>query len=421
VVGERAADGEQTLPRYSLDVAGAPPWRSDDPPGLIAGRYEVTGLIGSGGTARVYQAFDRRLGRDVAIKLYERGAVPVEQLRRVREKTIQASIDHPHVVALFDSGTDGDRPYLVMQLVDGENLAQRLLAGPLPIEQVHDLATQLAEALAHVHARRVVHRDLKPANVLLGADGPLITDFGIAHELDATHVTGTGLVTGTAAYLAPEQVVGEHAGPATDVYALGLILLECLTGEREYPGTLAESAMARLNRPPRMPEGLPAPLARTLERMTAREPELRPTAEEVRSLLQQPAAAEAAAVTAPVHRRSKLVAAGGLATTVAAGVIAVLLSWPNATVPDPSNQPAPGSARPSESTSPTSLPARPPASTAMAGAPDSAPRPAPHLADLPQPDATTSDTVPTTDAPSEPAKSKEKDKSQGKGKGHNGS
>jgi hypothetical protein len=102
-------------------------------------------------------------------------------------------------------------------------------------------------------------------------------------------------------------------------------------------------------------------------------------------------------------------------------VIAVLFSWPNATVPDPGTEPAPGSARPSESTSPTSLPARPPASTAMAGAPDSAPRPAPHLADLPQPDATTSDTVPTTDAPSEPAKSKEKDKSQGKGKGHNGS
>ncbi|MEU5260687.1 serine/threonine-protein kinase [Amycolatopsis sp. NPDC021455] len=229
----------------------------------------MAGLIGRGGTARVYQA----------------------------------GIDHPRIVALYDSGTDGDRPYLIMQLVDGENLAQRLLAGPLPTAQVTELAHQLAEAPAHVHDRRIVHRDLKPANVLLGAEGSLISDFGIAHELDATHVTGTGLVTGTAAYLAPEQVVDEHAGPAADVYALGLILVECLNGEREYPGTLAESAMARLNQPARIPAGLPAPLARVLPRMTAREPGQRPTAEEVLHLLRQPAE------TVPVRRRRTLVAA----------------------------------------------------------------------------------------------------------------
>ncbi|WIX98617.1 serine/threonine-protein kinase [Amycolatopsis mongoliensis] len=180
-------------------MAGVRPWWArDDPPEVIAGRYEVGGLIGTGGTARVYQAFDQRLCRDVAVKVYDRGAVAVERLRRAREKAIQASIDHPRVVALYDSGTEGDRPYLVMQLVTGENLAQRLLAGPVPAGQVEELAAELAEALAHVHDRRIVHRDLKPANVLLGGDGPLISDFGIAHELDSTHVTGTGLVTGTA-------------------------------------------------------------------------------------------------------------------------------------------------------------------------------------------------------------------------------
>ncbi|WP_318307328.1 serine/threonine-protein kinase [Amycolatopsis solani] len=397
MLGERAADGERTSPRFTLDVT---PWRRDDPD-VIAGRYEVAGLIGSGATARVYQAFDRRLGRDVAIKLYERGAMPVEQLRRVREKTIQAGIDHPRVVALLDSGTDGDRPYLVMQLVDGENLAQRLLAGPLPAEQVRDLATQLAGALAHVHAQRVVHRDLKPANVLLGAGGPLITDFGIAHELDATHVTGTGLVTGTAAYLAPEQVVGDHAGPAADVYALGLILLECLTGEREYPGTLAESAVARLNRTPRVPDG---PLARPLERMTAREPGLRPTAEEVLKLLRQPAAAEA--VAAPARRRGKLVAAGGVAT-VMAGVLAVLLAWPDAT---PSGRPAPGSAAPTRSTSPAPVPARPPASAVIAGSTHSEAAQPPRLAAAPP---ATSGSAYTS--------SKAKGKDKGKGKGRHGS
>ncbi|GHG47878.1 MULTISPECIES: serine/threonine-protein kinase [Amycolatopsis] len=388
-----------------LDFAG------DEPPPSIAGRYEVAGLIGSGATARVYQAFDHRLRRDVAIKVYERGAMPVEQLRRVREKTIQASIDHPGVVALFDNGTDGGRPYLVMQLVDGENLAQRLLAGPLPGEQVHELAVQLAEALAHVHARRVVHRDLKPANVLLGAGGPLITDFGIAHELDATHVTGTGLVTGTAAYLAPEQVVGDHAGPAADVYALGLILLECLTGEREYPGTLAESAVARLSRSPRVPDGLPASLAHALERMTAREPGQRPTAEEVRQLLQQ-ATAVPVVDAGPRRRRPKPAVVGGCAIA-ATFALAVLLTRPDAAVPESGRLPDAGSALSTSPTPPTSLPARAPASTVMAGAPHSTARDAPHLAAAPRPAAGPGTGHPA-DGPGGPVKGKDKGPDKGK-------
>ncbi|MGW5715466.1 protein kinase domain-containing protein [Amycolatopsis sp. NPDC003865] len=304
-----------TCARFAIgEFATAPRSFDDDrPPGLLGGRYEVGRLVGSGGTARVYRAYDLRLGREVAVKIYARDAVALDQRRRLREMSIQGSITHPGVVALLDSGTEHGRTYLVMQLVEGENLAERLLSGPMPVAEAMALADGLAEALAHVHARRVVHRDLKPANVFLSADGPLIGDFGIAHALDTTHITGTGVVPGTAAYLAPEQVGGERAGPPADVYALGLILLECLTGRREYPGTMVEAAMARLTRPPRIPEGLPPSLAHTVRRMTRREPADRPTAAEVRTLLHAPVPARPwpAGRLGEVLRRHRAAPAGG--------------------------------------------------------------------------------------------------------------
>ncbi|WIV56042.1 serine/threonine-protein kinase [Amycolatopsis nalaikhensis] len=353
---ERADGDDPTSPRFSLDASGVTPWAS----ALVAGRYRVGALIGTGATARVHRALDRRLGRAVAIKLYDHRVAAVELLRRTRERTLQAAIDHPRVVALYDSGTDAGRSYLVMQLVDGPNLAEHLLAGPLSADAVTELAVQLADALAHVHAHRVVHRDLKPANVLLGPDGPLISDFGIAHELDATHITGTGLVTGTAAYLAPEQVTGQEAGPAADVYALGLILLECLTAELEYPGTLAESAMARLHRPPRMPDGLPEPLAHTLTLMTALDPADRPTAEEIPRLLRE----SPAPVVPAQQRRRPLAVTAGLATVAAAAVLGVALARPDVPVDAPAGLPA---AQPpaTSTTAPTSA-TPPPASDAVA-------------------------------------------------------
>lgn len=322
------ASDDVTCARYVLSEFTTGPRREPDderPPTLLAGRYEVGRLIGSGGTARVYRAYDLRLEREVAVKIYDRDAMPVDQRRRLRETTIQASISHPGVVALLDSGNDNGRTFLVMQLVEGENLAERLLSGPMPAAEVVELADGLVEALAHVHARRVVHRDLKPANVFLSAAGPLIGDFGIAHALDTTHITGTGVVPGTAAYLAPEQVSGEPAGPPADVYALGLILLECLTGEREYAGTMVEAAMARLSRPPRIPADVPASLAHTLRRMTRREPRDRPTAEEVRELLRSPAPVTQFIRRPLWRRRLKVVTpaklAAGAATDLAAASI----------------------------------------------------------------------------------------------------
>jgi serine/threonine protein kinase len=323
---------EPTCAHYALgefSVMPRPAMEDERPPAELAGRYEVGRLIGSGGTARVYRAYDLRLDREVAVKIYDRGAVAQDQRRRLREMSIQGSIAHPGVVALHDSGTEHGRTFLVMQLVEGENLAERLLGGPLTTDEVTALAAGLAEGLAHVHALRVVHRDLKPANVFLSADGPLIGDFGIAHALDTTHITGTGVIPGTAAYLAPEQVAGQPAGPPADVYALGLILLECLTGEREYQGTMVEAAMARLTRAPRIPDTLPPALTNTLRRMTRREPADRPTAAEVLQLLRTPPSTlSSAAPAGRPARHFRTVLAAALTTAAAATVAAVLLAAP---------------------------------------------------------------------------------------------
>jgi serine/threonine protein kinase len=340
---------EATCAHYTLGEFAVMPQAAlgdELPPAELAGRYEVGRLIGSGGTARVYRAYDRRLDREVAVKIYDRGAVALDQRRRLREMSIQGSIAHAGVVALHDSGTEHGRTFLVMQLVEGENLAERLLGGPMTVDEVTALAAGLTEALAHVHVLRVIHRDLKPANIFLSADGPLIGDFGIAHALDTTHITGTGVIPGTAAYLAPEQVGGEPAGPAADVYALGLILLECLTGEREYQGTMVEAAMARLARPPRIPDGLPPALAHTLRRMTHRELADRPSATEVLRLLSTPPSTlhSAAPDVRPSRRRRALVTAT-LATAAAATIAAVLLAAPETGTgtTTPAEQPAPGS------------------------------------------------------------------------------
>ncbi|MET8852281.1 protein kinase [Amycolatopsis sp. NPDC004625] len=301
-----------------------------------------------------------------------------------------------------------------MELVDGENLAERLLAGPLPADAVVDLGVQLAEALAYVHARRVVHRDLKPANVLLGRDGPLIGDFGIAYELDSTHITGTGLVTGTAAYLAPEQIVGEPAGPPADVYTLGLVLLECLTGEREYPGTLAESAVARLHRAPRIPAGAPGSLADALGRMTAREPGDRPRAEQVPQLLRRsPVAVTPASGAVSTRKRRALAAAGGLMTAAAASVLAVVLARPDVPADTPAWPPA---AQPTATA--TSVPASgtaAPASDVLVASPPVAGSSPPSLAAATPPKRVTTGSDGGAGAGSK-APGKAKGKNNGKGK-----
>jgi hypothetical protein len=246
------------------------------------GRYTLGDLIGRGGAAEVFRARDELLGRDVAVKLFPAGVGEADESRRQREVQTLAGMNHPGLVTIYDVGQERDRAYFVMQLIEGESLADRIRSGPLALGDVVALGAALADALTYVHRHGVVHRDIKPGNVLLDTDGrPHLSDFGIAVLADATNITATGMVIGTASYLSPEQVRGQQVGPASDVYALGLVLLECITARREYPGNALEAAVARLHRAPEIPTDLPGPLAGLLAGMTLDEPMERPTTEQV--------------------------------------------------------------------------------------------------------------------------------------------
>jgi hypothetical protein len=256
--------------------------------------------------AEVYRAEDLHLRREVAVKLFQPNPGPLTWQRFGEEARVLAQLSHPALVSIYDAGMDGARPFLVMRLVPGGNLNQRLLTGPLTPAQVVRIGTALAEALDHVHGRGIVHRDIKPSNILMGhEDEPHLADFGIAHLAGAVRLTRSGEVVGTAAYLAPEQLTSGVLTPANDVYGLGLVLLECLTGELAFPGvSQAESALARLHRRPDIPAAVPSGLAALLEAMTAADPAQRPSAYECAGVLRaldtgSPAYAALAVVRTP--------------------------------------------------------------------------------------------------------------------------
>ena len=294
--------------------------------GVLAGRYEVGALVGLGGTARVYRARDQVGDATVAVKIFPAGSAAGPAVDGSRELAALGGMRHPGLVGVRDSGVDDDgRPFVVMDFVDGQSLAARLREGVLPAAAAVVMGTTLADALAHVHANGVVHRDVKPGNVLLDGDGRAqLTDFGIARLVDATRVTATGLVVGTAAYMAPEQVRGEVVGPPADIYALGLVLLEAVTGRREFEGGALESAIARLHRSPVVPASVPEPLASMVRRMTATDPADRPAASDVAAALRR-RPTRRRPLEGPLARR--LVSAGAFAS-LAASVVAgmVLLS-----------------------------------------------------------------------------------------------
>ena len=254
-------------------------------PSLLAGRYRLGHLLGRGGMADVHSALDESTGALVAVKVFRDPLLAgLEGEVRFGEVSALAGLRHPGLVELLDVGEDQGRPFCVMTLVDGPTLATRLERGQMPLEAVARVGSDLAATLAYVHGRGIVHRDVKPANVILAGDGRArLADFGIAQLVDATRVTRSGFAVGTAAYLAPEQVNGGRISPAVDLYALGLLLLECLTGRREYDGPVLEAALARLHRRPRIPAELPAGWKLLLEALTADDPLQRPTAEIVAS------------------------------------------------------------------------------------------------------------------------------------------
>jgi serine/threonine protein kinase len=235
----------------------------------------------------VWAATDQRLDRLVAVKVVRIDPDDTAAAERgPAEARLLGGLTHPHLVSVYDAHFPADREaspaYLVMELVEGGTLAVSLSAGPVPSPRAREVVSEVASALAYMHGRGVIHRDVKPANILFAQDGSVkLTDFGIARVLGSPGLTQTGLLMGTAPYLSPEQVRGAPPTPASDVYALGLVLLEALSGTRAYPGTASESAIARLTRRPEVPGWLEPDLAALVGEMTADDQAGRPTAADV--------------------------------------------------------------------------------------------------------------------------------------------
>ncbi|MEV6244076.1 serine/threonine-protein kinase [Lentzea sp. NPDC051838] len=319
------------------------PWDGDLTGAVIDDRYVVGSLLGSGGMAEVYRCYDRSTTSSVAIKIFSGPGLPDDELRLQREASMLLELDCPGVIPVYDSGMLSRRPYFVMREITGGTLRQRM-RDPLPPRFVARIGGQIASVLHHVHGLGVVHRDIKPSNILLDDEEKqaYLADFGLALVAEVTRVTTSGVLVGTAGYLSPEQVRGSTVGPPSDVYALGLVLLECLTGRAEYPGGDAEAALARLARTPRIPIDLPLAWVSLLSAMTEMDPRRRPTAEMcARSLSAAhevsrglPALLPDAAVSAdPLEmpsqapRRGKRLAIGGAAVAAVAAVAVAVVNF----------------------------------------------------------------------------------------------
>ncbi|GGX15279.1 serine/threonine-protein kinase [Streptomyces sp. Tu102] len=263
---------------------------------VVAGRYALSALIGQGGMGQVWTAYDQRLDRRVAVKLLRPDKVAgqeADELRRrfVRECRVTAQVDHPGLVTVHDAGSEGEELFLVMQYVDGADLAAHLAEhDPYPWQWAVAIAAQLCAVLSAVHAVPIVHRDLKPRNLMVKQDGTVtVLDLGVASVMDAdtTRLTHTGTPIGSPAYMAPEQAMGGAVGPYTDLYALGVVLHELLSGDVPFSGSTALGVLHRhLYEPPQpvrrtRPE-VPEALEALVLRLLAKDPQHRPaSAQEV--------------------------------------------------------------------------------------------------------------------------------------------
>ena len=249
---------------------------------LILNRYRLLERLASGGTAEVWRARDEQLGRDVAVKRLHPHLVPDEASRKrlVAEARAAAGLSHPVIVGVYDVDATGEAPSLVMELVDGESLAARIArTGPLEASAAAEMAADVADALFHAHQQGVIHRDVKPGNVLMSSDGRTrLVDFGIAHSLAAAaeRLTMTGTVIGTLHAMAPEQLADGPITPRTDLYGVGVILHEALTGRPVYAATspLALADAQRAGPPPM--EGIDPALAAIVAACLAYDPADRP-------------------------------------------------------------------------------------------------------------------------------------------------
>jgi len=258
---------------------------------LLLDRYRPLTALARGGMSVVFQGRDEVLGRDVAIKVFSAGGA--DDVERYREELrMLAGLSHHGVVSIIDAGidlsaADDPRPFLVMELVRGKTLAKTIAKKELPIRAIGELGFEIAETLEYVHERGVVHRDVTPSNIMLVDYGTTtsrprarLTDFGIATDVISSP-SPSGETTGTAAYLSPEQALNLPVGPAGDIYALGLVLLECFTRELAFPGEPIPSAVKRLTDDPPIPDSVPDDWATLIREMTDRTPDNRPTASAV--------------------------------------------------------------------------------------------------------------------------------------------
>ncbi len=281
-------------------------------PGTRLGPYEVLSRLGAGGMGEVFRARDTRLDRDVALKVLPAAALADEtaRVRLLREARLASQLNHPHICTIYDVGESDGQTYIGMEMVEGQSLSSRLSSGPLPVDEVLRYGQQLADALAHAHGRGVVHRDLKSANAVVTPEGQIkVLDFGLAKRLadeelsEATTqqtLTAPGMVVGTLAYMAPDQLRGQPADARSDVWALGVMLYEMAAGQRPFQGkTGFELTSAILSQPPApLPASVPPALAAVVDRCLRKEPgERYQRGEEVKAALQ--AVRAGTAVVAP--------------------------------------------------------------------------------------------------------------------------
>ena len=277
--------------------------------GTTLSRYRITAKLGEGGMGSVWLAEDTLLGRSVALKLLAPHLAASESARQrfVREARAASRLEHSGIAAVYDAGEAEGHVFIAYQLVDGETLARRLAAGPLPLPELLRLACGSAEALAHAHEREVLHRDLTAGNVMLRADGaPVIVDFGLARTRGDVTLTTTGTTLGTAPYLAPEQWRGEAGDARTDLWSLGVVLYFAATGQQPFGGDTPEAVMYRVMndepvRPTKLRAELPAEFERLVLRLLEKDAQDRPaSAAELAAVLRAIASAEVEVAATPV-------------------------------------------------------------------------------------------------------------------------